>query len=352
MKLFVGLVILSSVTFMSAQQTTHPEPARAAKIIADIATASSKIAVKNAPLSADEVNESVQTLADGNRIVRNSTGKIYRNSDGRTRREMSGGVGGMMGSLYSTGEGISLFNPVIGQKLALDTTLKTARVVELTPGQTIAITGTRSTTEEDTAKAVTELKIKMNGNFKVMAPLPPLKPFPDGFATTMTGSGPGGLTAFSAYSSHSNSNYESKSEDLGTRDFEGVSAQGTRKVTTIPAGAIGNERPIEIVYERWFSKDLGLVVYSKNSDPRFGEQTYKLTNLVRSEPDPSLFSLPTGYKVISTEPSSAYRAATRAYEVARAAAERAAVRGTPVLYKTRVNDVKPVPVNVVEKVKP
>lgn len=124
--------------------------------------------------------------------------------------------------------------------------------------------------------------------------------------------------------------YESKSEDLGTRDFEGVSATGTRKVTTIPAGDVGNERPIEIVYERWFSKDLGMVVFSKHSDPRFGDQTYRLTNIVRTEPDPSLFTVPTGYKTFPAP--SAYKSygdATTVYRIATTAAEAEKAAATP-----------------------
>ena len=104
--------------------------------------------------------------------------------------------------------------------------------------------------------------------------------------------------------------YETRSEELGERDFEGVSATGTRTVTTIPAGTIGNERDIEIVYERWYSKELELVVYSKQSDPRFGEQTYRLTNIVRSEPDPTLFTVPHGYRVLA-EPANVYKISTK-----------------------------------------
>ena len=116
---------------------------------------------------------------------------------------------------------------------------------------------------------------------------------------------------------------ETKTEDLGTRDFDGVQAEGTRRVTTIPAGAIGNERPIETVYERWYSKELQMVVMSKHSDPRFGEQTYRLTNIVRAEPDPSLFSVPSGYKVVSENAA----ASGQYYRVAaKTEAERTAVR--------------------------
>src|SRR5258708_33309707 len=120
----------------------------------------------------------------------------------------------------------------------------------------------------------------------------------------ITATGEGGVFAYSV--GGAKSRYESKTEQLGVQNIEGVDAEGTRTTTIIPAGAIGNERPIETVYERWYSKDLQLVVMSKHTDPRFGEQTYRLTNIVRSEPDSSLFSLPTGYKIV-TEPGSVYR---------------------------------------------
>ena len=93
--------------------------------------------------------------------------------------------------------------------------------------------------------------------------------------------------------------WETRTEQLGIQNFEGVDAEGTRTITTIPADAIGNERPIEIVYEKWFSKELQQVVYSRHFDPRFGEQTYKLTNINRSEPDPSLFQVPTSYRILN-----------------------------------------------------
>jgi hypothetical protein len=102
-----------------------------------------------------------------------------------------------------------------------------------------------------------------------------------------------------AMPSTSGQKWETRTEQLGTQNFEGVDAEGTRTITTIPADAIGNERPIEIVYERWYSKELQMIVYSKHSDPRFGEQTYRLTNINRSEPDPSLFQVPTSYRIVN-----------------------------------------------------
>jgi hypothetical protein len=86
-------------------------------------------------------------------------------------------------------------------------------------------------------------------------------------------------------------------EQLGKQLIEGVEAEGTRSTITIPAGDIGNERPIEIVTERWYSPELQLVVMSRHSDPRNGETTYKLTNISRADPAKSLFEVPAGFTV-------------------------------------------------------
>jgi hypothetical protein len=91
-------------------------------------------------------------------------------------------------------------------------------------------------------------------------------------------------------------------EKLGTQMIEGVSAEGTRTTITIPAGEIGNERAIEIVSERWYSPELQVVVMTRHADPRFGETTYKLTNINRAEQPKTLFEVPPGYTVKETPP--------------------------------------------------
>jgi TonB family protein len=91
--------------------------------------------------------------------------------------------------------------------------------------------------------------------------------------------------------------FSTNTEQLGKQMVEGVECEGTRDVTTIPAGAIGNERPIETVREKWFSPELNMVVMTKQSDPRFGESTYRVTNINRSEPDASLFQVPSDYTI-------------------------------------------------------
>lgn len=320
MKIFVStLIIVSAAGAAMAQEPAAKAPVEAtkayaeaaqvynlqAKVVAELASAQGFGIQKNSPLQADEVNESVQTLADGNRIVRSSTSKFWRNSEGRIRREGKSAFGNVFGTTFSFGDGVSISNPVQGQKYVLDSDLKTARVIEMPAGQkSITIAGSKlgeaEMAEVRKAKELATTATKLNGELKVGVPLS-IQTVPAIAAQGISVHGEPLLL-----SKAGGPKYETRTEELGTRDFEGVSAEGTRRTTTIPAGAIGNERPIEIVYERWYSKEIGMVVYSKNTDPRSGEQTYKLTNIVRSEPDPSLFAVPTEYKKVS-ENGTVYR---------------------------------------------
>jgi hypothetical protein len=84
-------------------------------------------------------------------------------------------------------------------------------------------------------------------------------------------------------------------EQLGKQIIEGVEAEGSRTTVTIPAGEIGNEKPIVIVSERWYSPELQMVIMSKHSDPRSGETIYRLTNISRLEPAKALFEVPGDY---------------------------------------------------------
>lgn len=93
---------------------------------------------------------------------------------------------------------------------------------------------------------------------------------------------------------------EPKEESLGEQMMEGVKVEGKRYTTTIPAGEIGNEQPINIVTEKWYSQELRQTIYMKTTDPRFGETVYRLTNINRSEPDRSLFEVPLDYTIKET----------------------------------------------------
>jgi hypothetical protein len=93
-----------------------------------------------------------------------------------------------------------------------------------------------------------------------------------------------------------------KKDDLGVQTIGGISAQGTRYTRTIPAGQIGNDKAILIVSERWYSPDLQVVVKSTRCDPRLGQTTYTLTNVLRTEPTATLFTVPGGYTVQDAKP--------------------------------------------------
>jgi hypothetical protein len=300
MKILLGLSIVVLMGMPAAAQTP--------RVVAEIA-ASSDRTVKNSPFSAEAVSESVQVLADGNRIVRSSTSKLYRNSEGRFRREHTSGTGGALGGFFPTGPGITILDPVQGQRFMIDSELRTARVAELRAGRSVAIAAppvAMSAEDREKLERAYSAAVKA-GEVRIAAvPAPPRSPdappVPP-IASVPAAPAPPDVPFGVVFNSKK---YESQTEHLGTRDFEGVSAEGQLTKTTIPAGAIGNERPIEITYEKWYSKDLEMVVYSKQSDPRFGEQTYRLTNIVRAEPDASLFTLPQGYRVLS-EPGTVYR---------------------------------------------
>jgi hypothetical protein len=88
-----------------------------------------------------------------------------------------------------------------------------------------------------------------------------------------------------------------KTESLGRQTVEGVPADGRRTTITIPAGQAGNDLPIQITHETWYSPDLGTTVLSKHSDPRLGETVTRLTNIARAEPPHALFEVPADFKM-------------------------------------------------------
>ncbi len=216
--------------------------------------------VKKAPYSAEAVNETVQQLADGNRIVRKSVSQLARDSEGRTRRL----------------DRIEAIGPWAGGK----------------PHETILIDDPNTHTNWilDPARKVANKIVlpAMDGHVKAAV------------AGEVMVSAPGNNVMFTrrlapADAEARRKNYQQ--EALGKRVIEGVEAEGTKTTISVPAGEVGNELPIQTVSERWFSPELQVVVLSKRSDPRFGETTYKLTNIQRSEPSRTLFEVPADYTI-------------------------------------------------------
>lgn len=231
--------------------------------------------VTGAPYTATAVTETTQVLPDGNRIVNKMETQLARDSQGRTRRQETMGN---VGPLATNAPKMAFINDPVGDThYILDLTNKTAEVMKMPPlghgpgrASTMVVgPGIAKSTAGTEVGTVTETK-------KII----------------IAGDGAGVTRRVLV---NPNEDGDVKTESLGTQTIEGVSATGTRTTRTIPAGEIGNERPIEITSEVWTSPDLQTVVLSKRNDPRMGETVYKLTNIQRADPDPSLFQVPSGF---------------------------------------------------------
>lgn len=207
--------------------------------------------VTGAPFTAVAVSETTQTLADGNKITRKTQTNLYRDSQGRFRKEVTLPAIGPLAAEGQPKSFVVIQDPVAGKSYILEADQKIARELP---------------------------DFKGKGKFKLPK---------DGKWFKNGGSGP-------------DANFQK--EDLGTQTINGVTAQGTRYTRTIPAGQIGNEKPITIVSESWYSPDLQMLVMSKRSDPRFGDTTYQLTNIQRAEPAAGLFTVPSDYTIETGHP--------------------------------------------------
>ncbi|HEY6119323.1 MAG TPA: hypothetical protein VIV66_05150 [Pyrinomonadaceae bacterium] len=238
--------------------------------------------VKGAPYSAQAVTESTQTLSDGNRIVNKSTSSVYRDSEGRSRREQTLRAFGPFAAGGDVPQTVFISDPVAGVSYTLD---PRAHVARRMPAFHF---------EFRTAEPGKPQGGEVSGVIRERKPLPPEGPPGDDVFTLRAPVAPGGgaQVMFKREGGHDD---RAVTEQLGTQIVEGVAAEGTRTTITIPAGEIGNERAIEIVSERWFSPELKTVVMTRHSDPRFGETVYRLTNISRDEPVHSLFEVPGDY---------------------------------------------------------
>jgi hypothetical protein len=268
--------------------------------------------VKGAPYSADEISESTQVLADGTRIHRENKTSVFRDSEGRVRRE--------------TPENITITDPVAnvtyilnpksmtGQKLTMgagnfaffNTTGDTTHHVMAGGPETSTFTMTTTKDGQPTTitvngqkldeKAVQEAiaKAKASGREAGVQTMT----F-DRRVVTSDGPGEAGWTAGGMVLSSTAGPMRRKTagEPLGKQTIEGVNAEGTRSVSTIEAGAIGNDRPIQVTSESWYSDELQMAVMSKHSDPRTGDESFRVTNINRGEPAAYLFQPPAGYQI-------------------------------------------------------
>ncbi len=254
--------------------------------------------VKAAPYSAQAVTESTQLLGDGNRIVNKTTATLYRDSEGRTRREHTLSMLGQFANAGDPPQTVAINDPVAGVNYALDPRTKVAHKMSpmryefkfSRPGD--APLGVPPSPDSPA-------RIEMRHQMPPPPPeagIGPGEPHPEVFMRHAPPPPPGGEGIVMHWQGE-RADKNVKKEELGKQTIEGVEAEGTRSTVTIPAGEIGNERPIEIISERWYSPELQTVVMTKHSDPRFGETTYRLTNISRSEPAKTLFEVPADYTI-------------------------------------------------------
>ena len=211
--------------------------------------------VSGAPYSAVAIVETKQTLSDGTTIDRKTQTSVFRDSQGRMRRETTMPAVGPLAADGQPKTFILIFDPVASAAYAIHPDQKIADQLPAPRG--------RMAKNAETPDFAGKLDARMEKEI---------------------------------------ANGTLKKDDLGTKSINGVAAQGTRYTHTIPAGQIGNDKPIVITSERWYSPDLQIVLLSTRNDPRFGQTTYSITSLQRQEPPATLFTVPSDYTVQQAKP--------------------------------------------------
>jgi uncharacterized lipoprotein YbaY len=271
--------------FTVAYDSQSMAPARTATVVeARITT--------GRPYTAEATTEFVQMLGDGNKITRKAVVRIYRDGEGRTRREELGTDGAV--------RVISIYDPVAQTSYVLDPATRTARksaIRVVLPDVTLS--------DEDKRKIETKMRTeveargRVEGRVALVAPGEPLTPAVAEemrkrmVETVVSAPGAGRGVVQPAARGADAKNEES----LGQKMFDGVLADGKRVTTVLPAGSIGNQQPITVLSEQWFAPDLEILVMTRHSDPRTGETSYALSNITRGEPAAGLFDVPADYTV-------------------------------------------------------
>lgn len=199
--------------------------------------------VQNAPFSADVINETTRMGQEGKRVRQETRGRIYRDSKGRTRDEA-----GVLPNSDPQLRAITIFDPV--EKVVIGLQLRSGEAwIGQIPDRTV----------------------------KLSSPSP------------ASATNPGVWES-------SGRDETLKYEDLGTKVIEGLTVKGTRRTRTIPAGRTGNEKPVVVITDSWYSPDLGAVIL-RESDSQSVHRVMRLANIQRTEPDPAMFQVPPHFVV-------------------------------------------------------
>ena len=278
------VTIAAAALLVGASASAQDEPARraATEVAARVPL---EVPTKGAPYSAETIVEGTQALADGNRIHRKTTGRVYRDGEGRTRREEDRPNGVVS---------ISITDPVGGYSYSLDQKNKVAWRTPM--GASWVIMDKIEATQVDAARADGERRlaeVTVAGGGRSVATV-----------TNPAGAsaGGGGTRAIQSVSGAPvlPATSPAAAGPLEHKVLEGIQVEGRKSTRTIPAGQVGNEQPLTVVSEQWRSPDLKVLVMTRHADPRTGESTYRLTNIIRAEPDRSLFIVPSDYEVKDT----------------------------------------------------
>jgi hypothetical protein len=264
--------------------------------------------VKGAPYSAEVVSERQQNLADGNQIVNKTTSLSSRDSAGRTRQEMHNAKGEVLT--------VAINDPVAGAIYTLNPRTKTgtkiptsigtpeerkaaaeaarARVEQLRKDGKLPVIERREIIirQSDGGDGKVQMLLEKDGSTHIEAP-------------NIVVNGREQTIQFGPLASAmTDMKWASKAstKDLGTRDIEGVKAEGKLRSYEIPAGEVGNRNAITVSDETWYSPELQVTLMSKHSDPRAGDNVYRLTGIKREEPAAALFAVPSDYTIKDRTP--------------------------------------------------
>jgi uncharacterized protein YecT (DUF1311 family) len=87
-------------------------------------------------------------------------------------------------------------------------------------------------------------------------------------------------------------------ESLGAKTMDGLEVTGTRETRTFSPGAFGNDKPVVVTKEIWYSPQLQFNLAVTRNDPRNGTQTFAVTDLKLGDPGSEWFALPDGYRMV------------------------------------------------------
>ena len=231
--------------------------------------------VKNAPYSAVVDQETQRDLADGNQITSKSSILHYRDSAGNTRQETRGSNGEVQSITIQSAADNTMYTLVPAARLAIKLSLDRINARAAAMG-TAAGSAIKARIENDRKDGEDVIIKRATPNSNTYANIVPL-----------------------VAGAYGDMKWASKTvtKDLGTRTIEGLKAEGKLRSYEIPAGEVGNRKPIVVTDESWYSPELQVTLYSKHSDARTGVAVFRLSNLKRAEPAAGLFSVPSDYTV-------------------------------------------------------